>query len=313
MLLVASGAVLEHSSSQLQPDDVERADPRLRKACRHFHGKWGAGTNVSLWSVRTAEDVVAKRTLPHPLHKLRARFGTCDLPYGHFLNRSDDETSAAFWVEVPKTGSTTVRSRFPALKPISDDTSALADGSVKSFVVVREPLQRMLSGYGTLQARLQLELPRAHWPEFLHEEDEPTRFTRFVDLLVSTPDIELAHSACNVQCIWQHVMTQMWFISLFPAEITFLARTEHLDEDLPAAANAIGARYEDAPSKNANEGGLNVTQIALQAPSALARLLTHLAQDYECLGYPVPSPEHLSTQEGTALWRVGRRLNELDR
>merc|ERR1712166_95328 len=226
-------------------------DPRLSEACRRFHGAWASPSAIDV-IVRTVEDTVANRSAPS-YRRLRQPFGTCDMPYGR-LAQGDN-----FYLEVPKTGSTTMKARFKDGASATDDLPPGFPRSVtKSFVFVREPLARMLSGYGTLVKRLKSKLLRKAWPAFMFETNEALRFKGFVDMLTSHTDEALASKVNNVDCVWQHVMSQMWFFNNYPAEITFVAR-------------------------------MDVQHLSRKVPHAVAKLLAHLSQDYECLQYPVPS------------------------
>ena len=51
------------------------------------------------------------------------------------------------------------------------------------------------------------------------------------------------------------------------------------------------ARFQ-APTNNKDEGRrvVNRSRLVACAPTAIAKLISHPAPDYECLGYEVPSP-----------------------
>jgi len=271
---------LEHAS-----DDGRRMDPRLSEACRRFHGAWASPPTTDV-IVRTVEDAVANRSGPFG-RRLRQPFGTCDMPYGR-LAQGDN-----FYLEVPKTGSTTMKARFKDGASATDDLPPGFPRSVtKSFVFVREPLARMLSGYGTLVKRLKRRLLRRSWPAFMFETNEALRFKGFVDMLTSHTDEVLASKANNVDCVWQHVMSQMWFFNNYPAQITFVARMEQLEAELAAISLHLNVSFGTKGNSNVNEGGLDVVDVqhlSRTVPHAVAKLLAHLSQDYECLQYPVPS------------------------
>ena len=271
---------LEHA-----PEDGRPADPRLSEACRRFHGAWASPSAIDV-IVRTVEDTVANRSAPS-YRRLRQPFGTCDMPYGRLAQGGN------FYLEVPKTGSTTMKARFKDGASATDDLPPGFPRSVtKSFVFVREPLARMLSGYGTLVKRLKSRLLRRSWPAFMFETNEALRFKGFVDMLTSHTDEVLASEANNVDCVWQHVMSQMWFFNNYPAQITFVARMEQLEAELAAISLHLNVSFGTKGNSNVNEGGLDVVDVqhlSRTVPHAVAKLLAHLSQDYECLQYPVPS------------------------
>jgi hypothetical protein len=271
---------LEHAS-----DEGRRRDPRLSEACRRFHGAWASPPAADI-IVRTVEDAVANRSAPSG-RRLREPFGTCDMPYGRLAQGGN------FYLEVPKTGSTTMKARFKDGASATDDLPpGFPTNETKSFVLVREPLARMLSGYGTLVKRLKSRLVRRNWPAFMFETNETLRFKGFVDMLTSHKDEVLASKANNVDCVWQHVMSQMWFLNNYPAEITFVARMEQLEPELAAISSHLNVSFGTKGNSNVNEGeldGLDVQHLSRTVPHAVAKLLAHLSQDYQCLQYPVPS------------------------
>ena len=182
------------------------------------------------------------------------------------------------------------------------------------FTFVREPLQRLLSGYGTLLARLH-SVSESLKPAWTAEVDDVRRFQGFVDYLVSTPleqgfadfnltqeefKFRLAHNKKVDKRLWLHVVPQLWLIQRFvEAPIVFVGRLESYRADLDELQRRYGvvlpevtsARFQ-APTNNKDEGRrvVNRSRLVACAPTAIAKLISHLAPDYECLGYEVPSP-----------------------
>jgi len=182
------------------------------------------------------------------------------------------------------------------------------------FTFVREPLQRLLSGYGTLLARLH-SVSESLKPAWTAEVDDVRRFQGFVDYLVSTPleqgfadfnltqeefNFRLAHNKKVVNRLWLHVVPQLWLIQRFvEAPIVFVGRLESYRADLDELQRRYGvvrpevtsARFQ-VPTNNKDEGRLvvNRSRLLACAPTAIAKLISHLAPEYECLGYEVPSP-----------------------
>ena len=182
------------------------------------------------------------------------------------------------------------------------------------FTFVREPLQRLLSGYGTLLARLH-SVSESLKPAWTAEVDDVRRFQGFVDYLVSTPleqgfadfnltqeefKFRLAHNKKVDKRLWLHVVPQLWLIQRFvEAPIVFVGRLESYRADLDELQRRYGvvlpevtsARFQ-APTNNKDEGRrvVNRSRLLACAPTAIAKLISHLAPDYECLGYEVPSP-----------------------
>ena len=100
--------------------------------------------------------------------------------------------------------------------------------------------------------------------------------------------------------MWLHVVPQLWLIQRFvEAPIVFVGRLESYRADLDELQRRYGvvlpevtsARFQ-APTNNKDEGRrvVNRSRLVACAPTAIAKLISHLAPEYECLGYEVPSP-----------------------
>jgi len=209
----------------------------------------------------------------------------------------------------------------------------------RSFAVVREPLDRFLSGYGTVRHR-----GRDHWPFNDTNADEATTFERFVKLLLREGDaLATARPKERTGCLWYHVFSQMWFLELAPRPLDRVLRLEGLANDLPELLRTFPLVGPDnaslpaalPPRHNTAEGNFDTRTLRTASPSGVAlalryvrradlsRLnrggaaaaiwivrgdgyqhrhgcdvdipqrqrrarLRYLAQDYACLGYPLP-------------------------
>merc|ERR1712166_1356563 len=132
-------------------------DPRLSEACRRFHGAWASPSAIDV-IVRTVEDTVANRSAPS-YRRLRQPFGTCDMPYGRLAQGGN------FYLEVPKTGSTTMKARFKDGASATDDLPPGFPRSVtKSFVFVREPLRECFQGTARWSSGLNAVCSGDHGP-----------------------------------------------------------------------------------------------------------------------------------------------------
>ena len=213
------------------------------------------------------------------------------------------------FLAIPKAGSSILGRHVFTLssshKPVSER---------RVFTFVREPLQRLLSGYGTLLSRLQ-SVSESLKPAWTAEVHDVRRFEGFVDYLVSTPleqgfaefnltqeefRVRLAHNKKVDTRLWLHVVPQLWVIQRFvDAPIVFVGRLESYQADLEELQRRYGVvrpevtstRFQ-VPTNNKDEGRLvvNRSRLVACAPAAIAKLISHLAPDYECLGYEVPSP-----------------------
>jgi hypothetical protein len=258
------------SESALQQAPASHDDPRQQRACHEVFGVFPAHTAASP-RLRTVEDEIAGRAMAPALgHRLRGRMGPCAMPYGLLANttRGHARGERVFYVEVPKAGSSTVKEilekSFGATHALPAQRSNAPFGvDERAFTVVREPLERLISGYGTLIARLTtVERERARRPAGdarrpAGERSAPSsqlrggrggavaRFERFVELLTTRGDALLREDqgVRPYGCLWGHVMSQMWFLAPFAGEIEYVAHVEELEPDL----EHIRTRFALAP------------------------------------------------------------------
>lgn len=98
---------------------------------------------------------------------------------------------------------------------------------------------------------------------------------------------------------WEHTLTQMWFIDLWPHPINRVLRLENLDEELKKMQEYFGLKGKSDVVGYANVAeGRRKSSPALEGavppsgtyhPRDVAKLVNgYLKQDYECLQYPKP-------------------------
>lgn len=140
-------------------------DPRIQKKCYGFYGRRGndVANPIHVW---TTEDIIARRIHSTnsssergpfidelgngPRANYHAKLGS---PYGKavFLECPGNGTvPAVAYIEIPKTGSSTMKRYFCLGGSIE---SLKKDPATMSFTVVREPLERFISGWGTIKNR----------------------------------------------------------------------------------------------------------------------------------------------------------------
>ena len=245
------------------------------------------------------------------------------------------------YIELPKSSSTLLR-RHALLRAPADDT--LPPLQRRAYTFVREPLERFLSGYGTLEARLSA-MSESLLPAWTRQRDDVARFEHFVDYFIATaPEQGFAdfnHTAEDAadrrargrrltNSLWAHMVPQLWLIQAWGApSLAFMGHVESLDADLLALHHLWGVvrpnvtRQASEHNKNVDEGRdvVDRTRLRQCAPRAIAKVVAHLRRDYECLGYTPPSapsaglplPSHCSQSTKRAWQHYSTALAETRR
>lgn len=212
------------------------------------------------------------------------------MPYGAMASKT------AFWVEVPKAGSTTISNLLGAPLEKNRGLPESFPEGVRAFVFVREPLSRTMSGYSEMLRRLGRTVPWGNG-------NKVEQFERFVDYFVDVGN-EKGYNLTRL-CVWGHVVRQTFFMQLFPGEIDFVGRVENIDADLAEAGQRYGFHVPEAvPQKNhalkGHRSDDERSRLLRCAPGATAKLIKFLEPDYACLGYPMPElpavPAHGSSR-----------------
>mmetsp|Transcript_24358 Transcript_24358/g.54927 ORF Transcript_24358/g.54927 Transcript_24358/m.54927 type:complete len:412 (+) Transcript_24358:193-1428(+) len=296
--------------------ESQHADPRLKRTCQSVFGT--RSVSRSFASVNTVEDVIAANKSageafinePTSSQQLKARkelaanirglrgVSHCGLlhPYGRFVRDS------VLYLEIPKVSTTSMKNYLPLCKakgygegdflsPFGAH-SPIFSTRQRAFVIVREPLERFLSGYGTVRSRVLSRKDRRVLPY----EMEVARFVDFVRVVADEGAFVMARQPPK-NCKWCHILSQMWFIEMYPRRIDFVLRLEKLEADLallkvhiPAISLPAGPpihRNVNSTTSHA-PGGLRPSELKRAAPDAIGVILEYLKQDYACLGYPNP-------------------------
>lgn len=309
-----NGAALNKSLAALSlfHRSEKARDPRQEHVCKAAaYTTTGVAPSPSEWLVMTVEDVLANRSNPSSA----AGLGRCPTPYLRLLPhrlRTTSNDRQVLYIEVPKTASSFIKTWIGAsivggAEDAGAIATAIAQGRVgPSFIIVREPLDRMLSAYSTILAH-SLKLQKAMQtnskhtptggyvnPAFMRESDPITRFSLFVDTVITHGDALIRDKSINPPkgpCLWGHALTQMKFLNLWPNEIDFVAHVETLADDMKVAGQRLGFNatgLEELSKVNVNPGGIDKDELKAGAPEAIAKLLDYLRQDYACLGYDLP-------------------------
>merc|ERR1712187_297534 len=134
----------------------------------------------------------------------------------------------------------------PGLKHIGSvaswTTADVARLGIRSFAVVRNPLDRFVSGFSTLMkgahGKMAYNCNHTNF-SFLLDLEEPQLTDAFVDLLVSEGD---AYCDRLCHCFAQHVLSITWFTNLWPGSLDLVIRQETLDVDMDKLSRWLGVK-----------------------------------------------------------------------
>jgi hypothetical protein len=239
----------------------------------------------SSFLMSSQEDVLSQRTACSNTHLLRhIEFdgNKCDNPYGRFIQAPGHNF---FYVEIPKTGSSSVKSMLN--RYLTDHAIPFNEtdiGSIKAFAFIRHPITRFLSGYGTVMKRLKMGTTCIDPVlKFVLDMPEPQRFNEFVDLFVKQGEkvIPLYHCS-GLPCVMQHVMSQTWFLNFWPGP-TDLYRVEGLVDEVKRLAELTQLDLS-LPQKNSNEGHID-QKLFMEQNASMQKLHSYFKEDLIRFGY----------------------------
>lgn len=242
----------------------------------------------------------------HVIGKQELNENPCPNVYGRWFNNS--ENKKFFYVEIPKAASSTVKLMLDGSQSGAESSSWFdttftpfrnTDAeNIPAFAFIRHPIPRFISGYGTIVNRMHAKTqkdcvdPELH---FLFDTPEPQRFNMFVDLFVKhgAGILKLYHCAeldptkKVSPCVMHHVMSQTWFLNLWPGPVD-VYHVETMAADMATISQNTKITFRVPPILNRNEGNLNRGLIMAQHDS-LAKLHLYFKKDMERFGYqPYP-------------------------
>ena len=128
---------------------------------------------------------------------------------------------------------------------------------------------------------------------------EPKQLEAFVDLQTAKGDGLQRYFGMSTRCTGYHTLSQLWFFELLDRPVTRVLKLENMESDLGEFLNEtalmsrdqVPLKLQDYLARHANprEGDVEVEKLKKSSPDAIRKILEYLAQDYACLGYPVPA------------------------
>eukprot|EP00928_Gymnodinium_smaydae_P037688 TRINITY_DN2611_c1_g2_i2.p1 TRINITY_DN2611_c1_g2~~TRINITY_DN2611_c1_g2_i2.p1 ORF type:complete len:590 (+),score=81.62 TRINITY_DN2611_c1_g2_i2:71-1771(+) len=216
--------------------------------------------------------------------------------YGKLLKTQAQFDDLYFYVEIPKTASSSTKNMvgdYVVRDPDHVTTWESDVAGIKAFTFLRHPVDRFISGYKTIMTDLiegtclQYSSQSSDLKRILGKE-EPERFALFVDLFVERGQ-EITRLLINQRkcpCLMYHILSQTWFLNLWPGPIHFVGRFESLEEDvgklvefmrinasMPATIKHASARFQRDLDKIQSER------------DALQKIHNYFAADMERFGY----------------------------
>lgn len=289
-------------------EDISKFDAAIlgvEHAARSGGPKTPPKSARSAWCARSRhivpspEDLLARRKKCSNKHVLRRReFNKCGNGYGRYIRNAKDDV--LFYVEIPKTGSSSVKSM---IKEHLDTTGLRIPrgesdvGGTRAFAFVRHPVTRFVSGYGTIINRTQDQGDLGPHLRFLQNMTEPQRFNKFVELFVKhgtrilqwytgpTRSSKSTSSwAPGNNCVFHHVMSQTWFLNFWPGPVQLYDVDNFADE--VRKLGAFAGLNLTLPQVNQHEGSHLVDRdVIMQQNRSLQLLHEYFRTEMSQFGY----------------------------
>jgi len=155
-----------------------------------------------------------------------------------------------------------------------------------------------VSGYGTLRSRVgnTVAFRDCQWKSKDRPGNEIKCYKDFVNLLTRKGEdiTKLKTKEDRDQNVWNHVLSQMWFIDMYPCKIDFVLQREDLSQQFMALKqhlNIKGTKYDATKVVNFNESPYNwskqyrVKKRLLEEKNSSEKLRFHYRQDFACFAY----------------------------
>lgn len=213
--------------------------------------------------------------------------------YGRVVVGGDGETY--YFLEIPKTASSTIKSLMNPLCKYGDKkTIGSGSGcgelhlpgvstpedvkSIKAFTFMRHPVVRFVSGYGTVVHR------EKEWkdPELrkLLTLPEPERFIKFVDKYTKS-GLEVLEKG---GVVFTHLLSQTFFLDLWPGPIDFVGRTEMFQESVNKLSTFLHKNLTTPKHLTNNEGSLD-KQLLMNASKSIQLVHDYFRIEMNRYGY----------------------------
>ena len=125
-------------------------------------------------------------------------------------------------------------------------------GRVTAFAVVRHPVTRFVSAYGTVINRLVTRNGkcnclgannRTHEMNVLLSKPEPERFNDFV-VVYKERGIHMADFRDHCMFVLNHVFSQTFYLNYFPGPIAYLGHAEDMEKTVEDIGKLMGVNLE---------------------------------------------------------------------
>jgi hypothetical protein len=197
----------------------------------------------------------------------------------------------------PKTASTSIHALFGPYNTIFSELCSLVDiSTLKIISVIRNPLQRFISGYLEIQFYLDQVKDYKHAPFYapiLAESNAVNRLSCFISL-------------CEQQLLDQHIKTQQYYLSDFNGKLLPFYKLlifEDLEYEFSQFCIEVGHDHQ-LPHKNAKSSRAknDVNQILQHHPELRTRINRLLESDWELYGQALISK--LKTGDNLSFERI---------